>query len=364
MIKMVGEIANLHAVDLSRKDVQAVRRELMEQLSTIGFLVLTNIPGYDEAGYLKACKALHALPDDEKRKMYLKQDNPNNPNVYRGYQPFKANDASHKEFLDMGCPVEMLSEYERAMPLYEATPMAGGEEHRWMWEKIEETRRAWYATGIYVTRLLAEGLGKPSSFFDSWFVDGSLSTMRSIHYLPRSAGVVDSGLLNEDDAKLTTPGHTDSGFLTFLATFGYPGLQVQMDGEYRSVAPVTNTLVVNVGETFARLTGHRLKATFHRVLDIGVERYSSPLFLEPKYSARIPTGLLESSRQAAEEDLLETDVMFGDWLMRRMMASYVEWEAFEIPAERRAQVEAISLDDVGLVANSKSAKLTQPKSRL
>jgi hypothetical protein len=41
-------LARLHAVDLSRTDVDGIRRELMEQLGTIGFLVLTNVPGYDE----------------------------------------------------------------------------------------------------------------------------------------------------------------------------------------------------------------------------------------------------------------------------------------------------------------------------
>ncbi len=294
------------------------------------------------------------MSEEDKRALYLNQDNANNKNFYRGYFPFKPNDPSHKEFFDMGGPLERLSASERALPLYEPTPTVGGEERRWMWDKMEATRGAWYATALFVTRLLAEGLGKPSTFFDSWFVEGSMSTFRSIHYLPRSAGVVDSGKMSAEEAKLTAPAHTDSGFLTFLATFGYPGLQVRIDDEYRSVAPMANTLVVNVGETFARLTGHRLKATFHRVLDVGIERYSSPLFLEPKYSARIPSGLLESPRKAVEEDLLETDVMFGDWLLRRIMASYVEWEGFEIPQERRAKVEAISLEDVGLVPNTKS----------
>jgi len=35
----------------------------------------------------------------------------------------------------------------------------------------------------------------------------------------------------------------------------------------------------------SRITNGKLKATKHRVLDIGVERYSSPYFFEPHYCA-------------------------------------------------------------------------------
>lgn len=92
---------------------------------------------------------------------------------------------------------------------------------------------------------------------------------------------------------MTTPEHCDSGFLTILTTFGYPGLQVELDGEFRSVKPVYNQLVVNLGDIFSRITNFQMKATKHRVLDIGIERFSSPFFLEPKYTATIPSNLLK-----------------------------------------------------------------------
>ncbi|CAK9042206.1 2-oxoglutarate-Fe(II) type oxidoreductase (Endocrocin synthesis protein D), partial [Durusdinium trenchii] len=316
--------ADLHAIDMTRNDLGNMRDELMHQMETVGFLVLTNIPDYDEPKYLEACKALHSLPADMKRALYLQKDEPANQNTYRGYQPLKPNDKSHKEFLDMGLPMDMMSEEERQFPLYEPTPWPEGEEFQWIREIHEQTFRAWLDVALKIIGLLAEGLGKPNTFFDSWFQDGSLSTFRSIHYQPRSSGVVDSSELGPEALKLTTPEHADSGFLTFLSTFGYPGLQVYIDGEYKSVKPMSNTLVVNLGDTFARITNYRLKATYHRVLDIGRERYSSPLFLEPKYSARIPKGLLASGRQAADEDMPDDAPLFGDWTIRRFMASYVE----------------------------------------
>lgn len=127
-------------------------------------------------------------------------------------------------------------------------------------------------------------MGKPRDFFDSWFAKDPMSTLRSIYYLPRSESTVKSDELSSDDFKLTTPPHADSGFLTLLATFGMPGLQVKIDGEFRSVKPVDNTLVVNLGETFARITNFKVKATVHQVVDIGVVRYSSPFFCDPKFS--------------------------------------------------------------------------------
>ena len=46
-------------------------------------------------------------------------------------------------------------------------------------------------------------------------------------------------------------------------------------GRYVSVKPEKDCLVVNLGDTFAKLTGGRLKATKHRVLDIGVDLVTS-----------------------------------------------------------------------------------------
>lgn len=93
--------------------------------------------------------------------------------------------------------------------------------------------------GIKLMSHIAEGLGKPSDFFDKWFIENTCSTFRIIRYLPRNTGLVNQDSLNNEDLKFTTPIHTDSGFLTLLSTFSYPGLQVDVGaGVYRSVRPV------------------------------------------------------------------------------------------------------------------------------
>jgi isopenicillin N synthase-like dioxygenase len=137
---------------------------------------------------------------------------------------------------------------------------------------------------------------------------------------------VDSDKLPPDELRLTTPIHTDSGFLTFLSTFGYPGLQVDVgEGVYKSVRPVPNTMVVNLGDMLSRTTGYRLKATKHRVLDIGVERYSSPFFFEPRYAASIPSTIahLTSASEITDEEC----VYFGHWVIGKMslFGEFKDW---------------------------------------
>ena len=96
-----------------------------------------------------------------------------------------------------------------------------------------------------------------------------------------------------------------------------------IDGEYRSIKPLKNGIVVNFGDIFERITNYKVKATSHRVVDIGVERYSSPFFVEPKYSAVIPANLL-----VPEEQEKEKPIIYGPWLIRAISRKYIEWQGF------------------------------------
>ena len=111
-----------------------------------------------------------------------------------------------------------------------------------------------HSLSLKLLEYLAIGLKKDRYFFHGWFQNDSLSTYRAIHILPRSAGVVNSSKLSKEHFKLTTPEHCDSGFITILSTLGYPGLQVEIDGKFRSVKPIYNQLVVNLGDIFSRIT--------------------------------------------------------------------------------------------------------------
>ena len=72
--------------------------------------------------------------------------------------------------------------------------------------------------------IIAVGLGKDKDFFKPWFEKESASTFRTIFYLPRCKATVKQDKLGKDELKLITPEHSDSGFMTLLTTFGFPGL--------------------------------------------------------------------------------------------------------------------------------------------
>ena len=88
---------------------------------------------------------------------------------------------------------------------------------------------------------------------------------------------------------------------------------------FRSVRPVPQTIVVNLGDMLSRITNYKLRATKHRVLDIGVERYSSPYFFEPYYSASIPSTILENADD-------KEGFVYGEWVTEKMIQSFGEFK--------------------------------------
>ena len=82
-----------------------------------------------------------------------------------------------------------------------------------------------YDIATQLISLLAEGLGKRRDYFDPWFKDSCASTLRAINYLPRNhKRAMDHSRLDQYGRVLVTPEHADSGFITVLSTFAYPGL--------------------------------------------------------------------------------------------------------------------------------------------
>ena len=81
----------------------------MEQMSTVGFCLVTNVEGHSEADLFKACKAFHLLPIETKMKMAPRHLKAGNKNIYHGYFPFIEGDPSHKEFYDMPRPLDDIS---------------------------------------------------------------------------------------------------------------------------------------------------------------------------------------------------------------------------------------------------------------
>jgi isopenicillin N synthase-like dioxygenase len=143
-------------------------------------------------------------------------------------------------------------------------------------------------------RSIARSLHLAETTFDATF-RGGISTLRLIHYPQRP----DASFAGADPTKVwvehqgqrryTIAGaHIDSGFVTLLAQDGVEGLQARTaDRSWVDVPPSEGTLAVNFGGLLERWTSHKIKATEHRVLGPGRERFSIPFFYEPRVDAVI-----------------------------------------------------------------------------
>ena len=312
----------LPAIDMHGDEADIIKG-IMEQMQSLGFISIKNVDGFDEKKTFENIKKFHSLPDSVKRQLWTKNHNPENTNIYRGLHPFVDNDESHKELFDMGLPNDEITPSERKYKLYEDTPFPTGT------PELDELREFYQAEyrhrlqlGMKLCSYIAMGMGRPRDFFDDWFSKDSLATYRSIYYRPRSDAIVKDDKLSDESKRLITPDHTDSGFMTILSTFGYPGLQVLHNDKFWSVQPEPNTLVINLGDTIAKLTNNKLKATRHRVLDIGIERFSNPYFLDPKYSQIIPASLVDETPD-------EEPIVYGDNLIEKMKVKFAEWRDAE-----------------------------------
>lgn len=156
-------------------------------------------------------------------------------------------------------------------------------------ESLEKLHRELQTLASTLLSLLALSLDKPADFFASYLTN-SLSTLRLLHYpiVHDSADTTDSDD-GESTVQLSCTPHTDSGILTLLHQDATGGLEVR-DGSGRWVAApyIPGSIVVNIGDLMARVSGGRFVATMHRVRkprervsDDGLGRLSVPFFFEP-----------------------------------------------------------------------------------
>jgi isopenicillin N synthase-like dioxygenase len=188
-------------------------------------------------------------------------------------------------------------------------------------------------------RAVARGMALEETTFDHAF-EGGISTLRLLRYPVRSIETLEA--LGNPDLWVTHEGrrhvaaghaHVDSGFMTLLAQDGVSGLQAQArNGDWIDVPPEEGTLAVNFGQVLERWTGGRLKATRHRVLGVGQERFSIPFFYEPRVDLEISPLPLPGVEPFEP-------FLFGDYLWATV-TKFVEFHGMEglRPPRRRVVV--------------------------
>jgi isopenicillin N synthase-like dioxygenase len=130
------------------------------------------------------------------------------------------------------------------------------------------------ALGNQLFRAFAIALDLPENFF----VDKAnkpTSQLRLLHYPPNDMPM--------DRKHLGIASHSDFECFTILNQRS-TGLQVMNSAdEWVEAPPLDGTFIVNIGDLLEGWTNGRFKATQHRVVNTGRERYSLPLFFAVDY---------------------------------------------------------------------------------
>lgn len=297
--------AHTHRAELAGKVVRGLENE--------GFLFIDNVEKLDYDGLYQACKWFFDKPLEFKTTVMRNFWNSENKNIYRGYFPVVEGEPSRKEG------------FEFARDIDENDPSVA--KNNWFYEKspwpeedgmfpfkafLQETYEILHNTALEILRLTALGLGIEEDSFEEIFAKRPCSTFRIMHYPPWTSDPPTTAY-TEDGKTLITPAHTDTNFLTLLTRFNYGGLEIQtQDGSWVEVDPRPGSLVMNIGDTFSRMMGGRLKATRHRVIDIKEDRYAVPFFFTPSYDGDIGINFMSKATGTGPEHKVER---YGPWVL-------------------------------------------------
>jgi isopenicillin N synthase-like dioxygenase len=306
-------------------------RELFAAARDTGFVCIAGLPSDIPLGPAARARllAIFALGAAEKHSLYRRKFAPQNRNIYRGWFPLQPGNLTSKEGIDIGGDVvHGPGVTVPGDPLREPSPLPQDDRLPGWRAGVATYYRAMERVAQTLMRSLSRSLGVPDEYFDDAFHRG-LSTMRLIRYPPRSAAelaaVTDPAVWVEPPPTgrhIVGAAHTDSGFATLLAQDGVSGLQARSpDGTWIDVPPLEGSLVVNFGQVLEQWSAGRIRATEHRVLGRGVERYSIPFFYEARADATIaPLPIDPPDRFLPFE--------YGDFLWKRM-TSFVEFRGME-----------------------------------
>lgn len=184
--------------------------------------------------------------------------------------------------------------------------------------RLEQMYEELQSLSVKILGLLAVSLGKPSEFFSSWLED-SLSTLRLLHY----PVVAQAAIQGPGQEGISCSPHTDSGILTLLHQDATGGLEVlNAAGDWIPAPYIPGSIVVNIGDLMAQVSGSRFMATMHRVRAPAPKpstegsqlgRFSVPFFFEPGEECVLPFDGNKGS------------IRYGEYV-RKKMNTFVEFQ--------------------------------------
>ncbi|MEE3328709.1 MAG: 2OG-Fe(II) oxygenase family protein [Myxococcota bacterium] len=266
---------------------------IYEAASQVGFMSIHGIPFTEELGAPRRQSLLRLfdIPEKEQHRLWKKNFAPENPNLYRGWFPLESGVTRCREGFEIG-PDVARPFHECPDPddlLYE--PSVFPEEGLLPYWQAHTASfyTAAEKVGFTIMSALARQLGISETLFEDAFRNG-ISTLRLLHYpardpnRPPSPELEAAACTHEGQPfEIVTGPHYDTGLLTILSACGAPGLQAYTEsGNWVDVPLQADDFAVNFGGLLSRWTQKRIRATLHRVLSSGEERFSIPFFFEPR----------------------------------------------------------------------------------
>ncbi|KAL8872659.1 MAG: hypothetical protein Q9174_001748 [Haloplaca sp. 1 TL-2023] len=296
----VIDLSSLSSPNVDPTGNTVIAEQLGKAFENEGFAYLINVPlSFSHKKIFDQASQFFQLPEAEKLRLAKRTFERNNLNTYRGFFPVQTGSDNLKEGFEVG-PSELLIPQGRAkgvIDLSEANVWPAESLNPGFRERSEKLHAELQQLSSVLLSLLAMALGKAPSFFDH-YLEGSVSTLRYLHY----PAIVPPSPQQE----LCCTPHTDSGILTLLHQDVTGGLEVlSPDGHWIAAPYVPGSVVVNIGDLMAQVSGGRFRATQHRVRSTpGKERYSVPFFFEPGVDCVIQSVDRDSKAFAYEEHVL------------------------------------------------------------
>ncbi|KAF8877149.1 hypothetical protein CPB84DRAFT_1795256 [Gymnopilus junonius] len=180
----------------------------------------------------------------------------------------------------------------------------------------EKVLRYYYASvtlGKSLFPLFALALDLPETFFADK-TQHSAALMKLLHYPPQTGSI--------DERVIGIGAHTDWECFTIL--WQEPGIQalqvLNSEKKWINAPPIPGTLVINLGDQFARWTNDIFKSTVHRAINrSGVRRYSIPLFFGTDYNVELEPM---PSCVSADRPLKYEIITAGEYVKARLQATY------------------------------------------
>ena len=163
---------------------------------------------------------------------------------------------------------------------------------------------------------ISSNLGVSGALLFHAFEPEHASFVRLNYYPECPVPAAPAGVNVPEHGHLGVNHHTDAGALTLLMTDDNPGLEVFVHDAWRSVPPMKDALIVNIGDVIQVWSNDRYQAPLHRVrCQTSKVRMSVPFFFNPRescdYAPLASTSLDEPARYRP--------INFGEF--RRLRAS-------------------------------------------